>query len=203
MQVIANGGIYGLVYLCIPFLSQQIVGISQTSEVAMSLYESEKSTVILSRFLMGMGLVSLAVATADTWSSTIGKYFQKTAFDPFRWQKVNAGLSGGMSWMGTLAAFVGSISIGSFLYLLLPDWKLTIPHFIMITLAGFGGMLLDSLLGSRLQKQYFYNNAWHDQPAINGQNEKTRGLNWMSNDMVNLLSNLIICSLLGLIFIFR
>lgn len=202
-QVIANGGVYGLAYLFLPDLTQDFVGISQTSKVAMSLYETQTDSVILGRFLMGLGLISLAVATADTWASTIGKYFKATAFDPFRWQRVHAGLSGGMTLVGTLAALIGSICIACFLFILLPNWKLLMPHLMMITLAGFGGMLLDSLLGSRLQRQYFYDNRWHDTAPQDGNAEKTRGLSWVTNDVVNLLSILIICGILTLTFIFR
>lgn len=203
MQVVANGGIYGLVFLLMPDLVKQIIGISQTNEIVSALYASQQDEVILSRFLLGMGLIALSVATADTWASAVGKYFKKQAFDPFRWQSVPAGLSGGMSWAGSIAGLIGSVSIASFLFLLLPDWKILLPHFIMISLAGFGGMLLDSLLGSRLQRQYFYQQNWHDTPAVNGQVEKTRGLSWMSNDMVNLLSTLVICVALYITFLLR
>ncbi|PHI18941.1 hypothetical protein CEQ90_15560 [Lewinellaceae bacterium SD302] len=203
MQVMANGGVYGAIFLFLPELTREFIGVSQTGKVAVSLYEAQRESVVLGRFLLGMGLVSLAVATADTWASTIGKRFAKTAFDPFRWQKVPAGLSGGISLPGTLAALLGSVGIASFLYLLLPDWRLIIPHLIMISIAGFGGMLVDSFLGSRLQRQYFYAGRWHDTPPDSGTPGQTRGLSWMTNDVVNLVSIMLVCGTLGLIFLLR
>jgi uncharacterized membrane protein/dolichol kinase len=203
MQVIANGGVFGLVYLLLPDIAPMIIGEVQTDKVAMDLYESQQPAVVLSRFLVGMGLVSLAVSTADTWASTIGRFARSTAFDPFRWQKVPAGLSGGMTWIGTLAGLAGSINIAAFLFLLLPDWKLLIPHLIMIAVAGFGGMLLDSLLGSWFQRQYYANDRWYDHPPAGSTVTQTRGISWMSNDLVNLLANLIVCAALGIIFLVR
>lgn len=203
MQVIANGGVFGLVYLLLPDIAPLIIGEIQTHKVAVDLYESQEQAVVLSRFLVGMGLVSLAVSTADTWASTIGRFARSTAFDPFRWQKVPAGLSGGMTWIGSLAGLAGSINIAAFLFLLLPGWKLLIPHLIMIAVAGFGGMLLDSLLGSWFQRQYYANGRWYDHPPAGSTVEKTRGISWMSNDIVNLLANLIVCATLGLIFLLR
>ena len=54
-------------------------------------------------------------------------------------------------------------------------------------------MLIDSVLGSLFQKRYRLNNGQMAEFVIAGQAaEKEKGLDWMSNDMVNLLSNLLV-----------
>ena len=69
VQVLCNGGVYGLVAL---------LGLPP---------------ILL--------LVSMAVATSDTWASETGKYFRQPTYDVLRWRRVPSGLSGGISWSGT------------------------------------------------------------------------------------------------------
>ncbi|MEL6141284.1 MAG: DUF92 domain-containing protein, partial [Bacteroidota bacterium] len=74
-----------------------------------------------------------------------------------------------------------------------------LKEFFFITLLGFGGMLVDSLLGSAFQRQYFDGSQWSDQP-IGDAKGSIRGISWMTNDMVNLLANVIAIGLTYLLF---
>lgn len=149
--------------------------------------------------LAGIGMmVSLAVCTADTWASEIGMYFRGPTYDLLRWRPTTVGLSGGVSWAGTLGGFLGAAAMAAFTLEILTH-DLNIQGVLTIAAAGFLGMLIDSLLGATLQARY--------------RNEETgeltdlptkilhSGYPWMSNDAVNLLSNLLTVLLAGLCFL--
>jgi len=124
-------------------------------------------------------LVSLSIASADTWSSELGARFGGAPYDILRWKPMRRGVSGGVSLLGTLAAFPGA---------LLP--LVLFPEAYPLAAAGFLGMLIDSLLGSSLQARFcdaegnLYEN---EAPGL----VLAGGFRWMDNDRVNLLSNLI------------
>jgi uncharacterized membrane protein len=155
------------------------------SKVAMP---SEGSSVFLVNYLPAtllLALISIAVSTADTWASEIGQYFKQTTYDLIRLKRVEPGLSGGVSISGTLAALIGSALIASlgFLFSSFYGW----PDFLLVTAAGFIGMLIDSILGSSLQRQYYDSTHWSDTPMEKV--TKIRGIRWISNDVVNVLAN--------------
>ncbi len=134
--------------------------------------------------------LSVAVSTADTWSSEIGQYFRQKTWDILRWKPVPAGLSGGVSAAGTAGGFAGALALAigcNFLISKQLDFKLVC----FVTTGGFAGMLLDSLLGAGLQARYQdqQTGALSDQPA--GYRHLVSGLPWMSNDAVNLWSNVL------------
>ncbi len=171
VQVVANGGLYGL--LCVLIAAYSFL---QGSDLLAAQH---------SFFLLLW--VSAAAATADTWSSEIGKYFSGATYDILRWKPVEAGLSGGVSWQGTLAGFLGAAAMAT-LYWLLSAEGFNTQRFFFITAFGFLGMLLDSLLGSGFQRQYFDGYSWRDSPSYLKVGK--RGVGWINNDMVNLLANL-------------
>lgn len=168
-QVLANGGYYG-------FLASGLLGAAGDIScfgppVAYSL------------------LAAMAIATADTWSSEIGQYFGRPTYDLVKWRRVPAGLSGGVSWPGTLAGLAGAAFLTGTCWWLLPYpdlWSVT-----AITLAGFLGMLLDSVLGSLLQATYREpaTGALSDVPSPTS--ELASGFRWMTNDLVNFLAILL------------
>lgn len=122
------------------------------------------------RFEVAM-LASLAAACADTWATDIGKAFSSKAFRISNIEPVTHGISGAVSVSGLIGSFIGAAFIAS-----------TAPLFErselvgLITLIGFGGCLLDSLLGDTLQCEKHF------------PNKKGLQLRWMTNDIVNLLS---------------
>jgi hypothetical protein len=79
------------------------------------------------------------------------KYYRGQTYDILRWQKITPGLSGGVSVVGTLAGLPGSAIMVLLAGLIFPfSWF----EQSVLMLGGFGGMLLDSILGSVLQAKY-------------------------------------------------
>ncbi len=139
--------------------------------------------------LFGAG--AIAAATADTWSSEIWW----TSHTPPRlvtnWRVVPRGTSGAVSGRGLLASLAGALFIA--LLAAIGGVGSTPVYAIIagITLAGFTGGLLDSLLGATIQEQ-----RWCD--ACNVRTEQnpdscgtiTRqvsGIGGFNNDAVNTL----------------
>jgi uncharacterized protein (TIGR00297 family) len=130
--------------------------------------------------------VSVAVSTADTFSSEAGLRFGKKTYNLAGFGPVPAGLSGGVSVVGTLAGAAGALLIA-----VVANY-MGIGHAAWVAVGGFAGMLLDSLLGSLWQAKY-RQPAGHfaDEPFLPGQGKPHKGFAWFTNDVVNLISNLI------------
>lgn len=93
---------------------------------------------------------SLAVATADTWSTELGtKDGRGTTRLITTGERVEPGTDGGISINGTLAALFGSIFIGLISAFFHPGHAIT--SFIIVTVTGFAGGLLDSVFGAVYQ----------------------------------------------------
>lgn len=169
-QVLANGAVYG-------FLGARFI---QSCDSCLYYYHFPWEHLLL--------LVA-AMATADTWSSEIGQYFKRPTYDLIKWRKVPPGLSGGISWPGTLAGLAGSAFItGTCWWLLLYP---NIEELLWLTFGGFFGMLLDSVLGSLFQAKYrnLKTNALSDTHSTD--TELVGGFHWVTNDLVNFAAILV------------
>ena len=136
-------------------------------------------------FLICMA-VSISVSTADTWSSETGTRLGGFTFDPFRLRKVSPGVSGGMSFSGTMAGITGAAIMAVMTNFIFGF----ISKYLLVFAAGITGMLLDTFLGSQFQKKYLDQESgeWVDTSKTYSDE---RGLSFVTNDFVNLLSNLI------------
>ena len=126
MQVIANGGV--------AFISSLAFAIT-------------RNTLFFIPFV-----ASLAEAFSDTVASGIGA-FSRGAFDPFKWRKCEAGISGGMSLTGTLASLVGALLLSTLAYLFGFEGY-GIGELFIVAATAFLGAVFDSFLGSVLQVKY-------------------------------------------------
>lgn len=149
-------------------------------------------------------LGSLAAATADTWGTELGTFSRTEPRSILNFNKVPMGTSGGMSLIGTMGAVSGSFVIAA-----LGVWAFNVNNGYMgyslvgwVTLAGFAGALIDSLLGATIQAQYRC-------PYCHKVTEKTahcgevniplvHGYRWINNDVVN-LSNTISGGIIALV----
>ena len=177
-QVTANGGLAGLLVLIY---------------VILSYYSSE--TLWIQYLWVGFAS-SLAAANADTWATELGLLNPGKPFLVSSLRKVPKGTSGAISLVGTLASLAGSAVIGGVAVLSLsvgfgPSHELgSSAQFLVITISGMVGALVDSILGGTVQSVYFC-------PVCNKETEQyplhqcgaltyqKRGLPWLNNDWVN------------------
>lgn len=144
-------------------------------------------------WLMALG-GSLAAANADTWSTEIGRTNSALPRLVTTGRPVPAGTSGAISARGIAAAIAGSglialVAAPGIAAGWMPASAGWLPSLAALTLGGFAGSLVDSLLGATLQVH-----RWCDtceratERAIHGCGTATRrvaGLRWVTNDVVN------------------
>jgi uncharacterized protein (TIGR00297 family) len=169
-QVIANGGVAGLLVLFYQFHPHP------------------------SLFVAYLG--SLAAAAADTWGTEIGVLNRGVVVSPWRLRAVPAGTGGGISLVGSLGAVTGALSVALSGIWWVPGG---LPASLgIVVAAGILGMLADSLIGDILQAHYrcavcgaSTERSLHcDETAT-----LVAGYRWITNDVVN-----IICCAVGGIF---
>jgi uncharacterized protein (TIGR00297 family) len=140
---------------------------------------------------------ALAEANADTWATELGVLSPTAPRLITNLKLVERGTSGGVSAIGTLAAWLGAgfiaILAGFFPPAGFAGFNLT--TFFWLSLAGLAGSLLDSLLGASCQAIYLC-------PACHKETERhplhtcgrvtihRRGWRLMNNDWVNGLATL-------------
>lgn len=127
-------------------------------------------------------LAALAAANADTWATEIGSALGGRPYDLRTGKPVSPGTSGAVSLQGTLAALSGALLIGLFAGGIAGDG--------LVTVAGFGGSFLDSVLGATVQGQ------WRDPLRLESRTERPQAIapfqGWrlINNDAVNWLCTL-------------
>ncbi|OLS21260.1 MAG: hypothetical protein HeimC2_34050 [Candidatus Heimdallarchaeota archaeon LC_2] len=182
LQVIANGG---------PALIGSLLVIYK-----MGLFENDYFSPL---FLFIA--ISFASSTADTWATEIGTTSKS---DP-RWifnlnKSVPKGTSGAVSLLGTTATALGAIFIAILyaIFVIIGTQEISIDiglFIILISVGGFLGSLIDTMLGASYQSVY-------QCPKCDKKTEKRKhrhsesittthvtGFRWLNNDMVNFLSS--------------
>ena len=173
-QVLANGGMAGLSIL---------------------IYYATNAPYLYAAFLG-----TLAAVTADTWATEIGG-LSKSPRLITTLSTVLPGTSGAVSIPGTSAAMLGGLFIastgflfGSFLF------ESSLAIVILITVGGFLGSFVDSILGATMQAQFrctVCNKVTEKKVHCLGEKSvHIRGIRWINNDLVNT-----ICALSGGLFV--
>jgi uncharacterized protein (TIGR00297 family) len=139
---------------------------------------------------LGLWIVcgALSAAAADTWATSIGGFSRTDPRHLLSGRRVTKGTSGAVSFLGTLAALVGASTVAVSGGLAGGGLRLGIAGVSI----GFGGMLLDSLLGASLQGRFECPRC-----AATGERrihlcgtpaDRVGGWTWLDNDGVNALS---------------
>ena len=134
-------------------------------------------------------VASLGEAFADTVASGIGALSNRT-YDPFRRQKCDNGLSGGMSLIGTLSSFLAALIISVIAYCLGFN-NFGFAELLIVTLCAFLGGIFDSFLGSLFQIKYRCaecGKITEREEHCDTQTVRYSGFAFIDNDIVNLLS---------------
>lgn len=169
IQVAANGSV-GLLFAAIYFLTSNQI------------------------YLLAYG-TAFAAANADTWASEIGVLSKSAPISILNFKKAENGVSGAVSLLGTVAAFLGSLFLAVVFcigYIIRFGYNNNLIYLgIIITIAGFAGSIIDSIIGAALQAKYrckicgklTEKKYHHGQTAI-----LVSGVSWINNDVVNLVS---------------
>ncbi len=133
-------------------------------------------------------LGAVAAATADTWETEIGTLSRTPPVLITTFKPVEAGRSGGISALGTVAGLSGAVSIYlSGLFWLKDIWV----SFLAVILGGLAGTVLDSLIGATMQAQFrcvMCGKLTERRTHCGEVGELTQGRRNIGNDFVNLLS---------------
>ena len=182
-QVLANGGVAGILALFYFFLSKIQLG-----------------SGLAPIFWVGFAS-SLAGANADTWGTELGAFNRGDPVLITNFKRVVRGTSGAVSPVGTLAAAAGSALVASVAVIVgSQGWapEIGMPAgrvILMITAAGLAGALFDSLLGASIQAQYVCPTCQketekHPLHTCGTPTVRVKGLPWLNNDAVNFLCTL-------------
>ena len=142
-------------------------------------------------------LISIAESAADTSASGIGILANKT-YNILTLKKSEKGLSGNISVLGLITSFLAALLI-SFIVM----FKINnIYIMLIIAIFGFLGGVVDSILGC-FQSKYkccVCNKVTEKSKHCGKSTSHYKGLKHLNNDLVNFLSNLIICLTYIIIF---
>ena len=92
----------------------------------------------------------IATALSDTLSSEIGMMSENRPRMITTFKEVEVGTDGGITLQGSLIALVGAFVTASIYYLLIQN---SVKALIVITIAGFLGCMMDSLLGALFESK--------------------------------------------------
>lgn len=96
-------------------------------------------------------IAAVAAVTADTWASEIGPLVNKKSFSVADWKMHPAGITGGISLGGTLAALAGAFLVSAGSYVLFFDrWNGTIVA--LLTSSAFLACFADTFLGAFVEE---------------------------------------------------
>lgn len=138
----------------------------------------------------------IATVTADTIATELG-LFSKEAYLITTFKKVRRGLSGAVSWRGTLMAVVSAFLIGVSALAVNSYFNFTAVQPLVLlgiaTASGTAGAFADSVLGAKIQVIFYCRKCRKEtERTVHKCGAKTaykRGLPWVTNDTVNLLSS--------------
>lgn len=178
-QVFANGGV-GLLYSILYFFTKDILFIY-------------------------MFIVAFAASNADTWSTEIGILDKNKPISLRSFKRVAKGTSGAVSVLGTISGLMGAFLIAIYSYIYLNIWadtKYNIFILFALTISGFLGTIIDSILGASIQAIYLdENDKETEKKYVDGSLRKlSRGFKIINNDFVNLIS-IILATLIILVFL--
>lgn len=140
---------------------------------------------------------SLAECFADTVASGFGM-LSKKAFDPFRMKRVDVGISGGMSIIGTASSLVAAFAFSAIPFAF---GMRSVKLWFICSLSAFIGAVTDSMLGSLLQAKHRCTECQaitEKDMHCERKTELISGVEWINNDVVNLTS-CILASLLSIL----
>ena len=162
-QVVANGGIFAIA-AALAFLAPKQAP---------------------SWFALGAG--ALAASASDTWATEVGTLVGGTPRSIRGFARVPVGMSGGVTYAGTLAAIAGAAFVATLTLLLGSSMRVALG----VLVGGVAGSTIDSLLGATLQARRWCPRCEREtERSVHDCGTTTaysRGLALLSNDTVNFI----------------
>jgi uncharacterized protein (TIGR00297 family) len=139
---------------------------------------------------------ALAAVNADTWATELGVLSARPPRLITTGQQVEAGTSGGVTWLGTAASLGGAAFIGVLGGLALivgRGWAAAGVLLLAATAGGSAGSLFDSLLGATVQAIYWCDACQKETERkvhrCGTVTRRLRGWPWLGNDLVNFFAS--------------
>lgn len=154
-----------------------------------------------------VAVIAIAATTSDTWGSEVGKFTKGRVVSVLNFKTITKGESGGISLPGTTASFLGSLLIGSFYVILavivFGYEESLIANGIIISIAGFFGSVIDSYLGILIQEKFIHKDSGKIVEEVDNRkfHKRKSGILYINNDVVNLMTTIIITTIFSLILI--
>ena len=133
---------------------------------------------------------AIAAATADTWATEVGRWWRATPRSALSGRPLEPGESGGMTAAGTFAAMLGAAFIGLLAAGLWPD--LEPGDALLIEVAGFAGMWVDSVLGATVQYKAYCSACGRvvEERRHPHETDRRQGFSLIDNHAVNVAATL-------------
>ncbi len=132
---------------------------------------------------------AFAAANADTWGTEIGSLVRRRPRSILTLRPTATGLSGGVTWAGTVAEIAGALTLAGVTALAFDR-----RTFVAVAIGGIAGALVDSILGASLQSLCwcpYCSRATEREPHDCGANTRPlRGIAWLGNDGVNMAATM-------------
>lgn len=141
---------------------------------------------------------SFAEANADTWSSELGVLSRRKPVSIVTRRQIMPGMSGGVTAYGFAVAAAGSLIVaivfvaGTVIFGRGENLAALLIAGGIITLAGWAGSVVDSLLGATIQPLYLRprtGDLTERRQSAGGHNARVRGVPFVTNDVVNFVSS--------------
>jgi len=146
-------------------------------------------------------LITVSASFVDSLASDVGTLSRKTPYDLFRRKTVARGVSGGVTWLGSLASLTGAVIFATAIVWIV-EWQMI--YILPITLILYAGAWVDTLLGSLCQVKYccsVCHKMTEKEEHCGMAATAVGGCSYINNDTVNILSNTAVF-LLSLVFLF-
>ncbi len=174
----------------------QIIANVGTSTLAILLYKITSNPTYLLIYASVM-----AESLADTLASDIGTLSKKMPINILTGKTGEKGISGNISFLGLSSSLLGSLFIGIIYYLGINH---SITSVAIILLSGFFGSIFDSILGASIQVKYkcpVCQKITEKKVHCEKETQYEKGIKFVDNNLVNLLSNLFVFIVLWLILV--
>ena len=144
-------------------------------------------------WILSAAVGALAASTADTWATELGLLSPRPPRLITTGAVVERGRSGGITLLGTLSGLAGALFVTLLGRIFLDSFAS--PGMLAGIIGGTSGLFADSILGATLQAAYICPECgrWGETATCTcGQmRRRIRGLRWMTNDTVNLLTTMV------------